>query len=349
MSALDPATAGALASRFPSQRILVVGDVMLDHFVVGRVQRISPEAPVPVVEFHHESHRLGGAANVAHNLRALGARADLVGVVGADPQAELLREALGAIGLAGDGLVEAPDRCTTRKMRIVTSRNQQVARIDYERDHDVAGDVERRLVECVRERLALCGVAIVSDYLKGVVTGGLMQALVEEARQRGVRVLVDPKIPHIHHYAGATLVTPNHHEAEIATAMRIRDAGDARCAARRFRDRAGCESVLVTRGEHGMWLMEGRWRFVAPPGGVHEAPAEHEVLAERELPAAAVEVADVTGAGDTVIAAMGLALAAGASLVDAAQLANHAAGIAVARFGPVAVTAEELLASITGS
>jgi D-glycero-beta-D-manno-heptose-7-phosphate kinase len=341
MTTLDPATAAALASRFSSRRLLVVGDVMLDHFVVGRVHRISPEAPVPVVQFDHETFRLGGAANVAHNLRALGARADLVGVVGADAEAARVRDALGAIGVAGDGLVEARDRCTTRKVRLVTTRNQQVARIDYERDHDVEQDTERALVGRIQERLASADAVIVSDYLKGVVTAKVMRALIEEASRRGVPVLVDPKIPHIEHYRGATLVTPNHHEAGEATAMRIRGSAEARTAARRFRALAACGSVLVTRGEQGMWLLEGRRPAEGSPGN-----GDDDVLGEHELPAVAVEVADVTGAGDTVIAAMGLGLAAGASLVDAARLANHAAGVAVTRFGPAAVTREELLAAL---
>jgi rfaE bifunctional protein kinase chain/domain len=166
----------------------------------------------------------------------------------------------------------------------------------------------------------------VSDYLKGAVTGRLVAELAELARSRGLPLLVDPKIPHIGYYRGATLVTPNHHEAEIATHMRIRTDEDARSAARSLRQRASCDGVLITRGEHGMWLL---------------APES-----EGALPATAREVADVTGAGDTVIAMLALAMAAGATLAEAASLANHAAGIVVGKFGPATVSVEELLAVV---
>jgi rfaE bifunctional protein kinase chain/domain len=329
----------ALVDRFPSGRVLVVGDVMLDHFVFGRVDRISPEAPVPVVTFDHEQYRLGGAANVAHNLQAYGAGVDLVGVVGADVAADRLAAEMDRLGLSPAGLVTAPGRPTTRKMRVVTTRNQQVARIDYEEDADIDGEVERQVVAAAAARAAGAGAIVVSDYLKGVVTAGLMRALVAEAARLGVPVLVDPKVPHIEHYRGASLVTPNHHEAETATALRIRSDEDARAAARAFRQRACCTSVLVTRGEHGMWLLQGR---SAPAG----AGTGDDIAGEWSLPAVAREVADVTGAGDTVVATIALALAAGATLAEAAILANHAAGVSVSKFGPATVSRAELLAAL---
>jgi D-beta-D-heptose 7-phosphate kinase/D-beta-D-heptose 1-phosphate adenosyltransferase len=306
--------------------VLVVGDLMLDHFVIGRVERISPEAPVPVVQFNHESFRLGGAANVAHNLAALGGTVEIAGVVGGDAEGTRLIAALRTAGIGIGAVIADKDRCTTRKLRVVTTRNQQVARIDYECDRPVDGDLEAALVKKIRAGAAHAQVILISDYQKGTITRTTAQAAIEAAQSKGIPSLVDPKVPHIDYYAGAALITPNHHEAEAVTLQRIRNADEARSAAGKFRDRAACASVLITRGEHGMWLL-------SPEG-------------EYDLPAEAREVSDVTGAGDTVIAAIALGLAAGGSLKDAARLANRAAGLAVARFGPVAITAEELAAAL---
>ena len=335
--------AHTLIARFTNIPILVVGDVMIDRFIVGRVTRISPEAPVPIVRFESEYVRLGGAANVAHNLAVLGARPTLVGIVGDDAAGRTLREQLTAAGVNGDGLVVDRSRSTTEKVRVVTERNQQVARIDYEQDTDASGAVERAIVDAVGRSASDAKALLVSDYLKGAITRPVIEALLahgapvhrsplgpagEGGSLSGERppLIVDPKIPHLSCYAGATIVTPNHHEAEVATHIRIRTDDDAHLAARAFRDRARCEAVLITRGEHGMWLSE---------------PA-----AEGSIPAVAREVADVTGAGDTVVAMLALALAAGATMTEAAMLANQAAGIVVGKFGPSTVTRDELLAAI---
>lgn len=321
-----PPTARTLVDRFAAQSILVVGDVMLDHFVVGRVTRISPEAPVPVVEHACDEYRLGGAANVAHNIHALGARVATVGVVGDDEAGARVVAALRAIGADSSGIVKDAERPTTCKLRIVTTRNQQVARVDYETDREIGPAVEAAVLAAIDRQVERASALVVSDYLKGAVTRAVAARAVEAGRRRGVPVLVDPKVPHIDSYRGATLITPNHHEAEAVTLIRIRTAWDARAAARAFRDRTGCASVLITRGEHGMWLLDGD--------------------AEYDLPAVAREVSDVTGAGDTVAAAIALGLAAGGSLLDAARLANHAAGIVVGKFGPATVTPDELLAAL---
>jgi D-glycero-beta-D-manno-heptose-7-phosphate kinase len=323
---LDRRRARDFGARFPSASVLIIGDVMLDQFLIGRVTRISPEAPVPIVQFDREENRIGGAANVAHNVLALGGRAELVGLVGRDHQAATLVDALRHCGLGTGGLVEDPARPTTTKVRVVTDRHQQVARVDYEKDGEASGAIEDALVARATSLAAGAGAIVVSDYLKGCVTRRLMSELVVVARSRHVPLLVDPKIPHIDYYAGASLVTPNHHEAEVATHTRIRSDDEAAEAARRFRERAGSGGVLVTRGEHGMWLLDGDM--------------------EGALPATAREVADVTGAGDTVIATLALALAAGATSAEAARLANHAAGLVVAKFGPATISVEELLADI---
>ncbi|HYM24408.1 MAG TPA: PfkB family carbohydrate kinase, partial [Vicinamibacterales bacterium] len=248
---LSPARAADLIARFDGLRVVVIGDVMLDRFIVGRVTRISPEAPVPVVRFESEHVRLGGAANVANNLSTLGARAFLVGIVGGDAAADGVRGQLASAGVDAAGLVTDGSRPTTEKVRVVTERNQQVARIDYERDHDTDGDVQAAIVEQVRRAAAGAQALLVSDYLKGTITRTVMEAALA-TRAAGAPLLVDPKIPHLACYAGATLVTPNHHEAETATHIRIRTDDDARDAARAFRRAARCDAALITRGEHGM-------------------------------------------------------------------------------------------------
>jgi D-beta-D-heptose 7-phosphate kinase/D-beta-D-heptose 1-phosphate adenosyltransferase len=309
---------GAIGTR----PILVVGDVMLDHFVVGSVERISPEAPVPVVRFAREEYRLGGAANVANNLRALGAPVELVAVAGQDAEAGRLRAELAHIGVGAGGLVVDADRVTTRKTRVVTTRNQQVARIDYEVDDEVGGASEAALIAQIERLAPDASAVLLSDYLKGVVTERVAATAVAAARRHGIPVAVDPKVPHAQYYKGATLITPNHHEAAAVTHMRLRSDEETAAAARRFQAITGCANVLITRGEQGMWLHT--------PGG------------DTSLPAEAREVADVTGAGDTVIATITLAIAAGAPIADAARLANRAAGIVVGKFGPATVTADEL-------
>jgi D-beta-D-heptose 7-phosphate kinase/D-beta-D-heptose 1-phosphate adenosyltransferase len=316
----------ALLDRARGRSVLIVGDLMLDHFVIGRVERISPEAPVPVVQFDHESFRLGGAANVAHNVAALGGTVEIAGVIGHDAEGARLMEALRAAGIGTAAVISDAARCTTRKLRVVTTRNQQVARIDYESEQAVSAQIESALAGKIDAATAHADVVLISDYQKGAVTARTAQAAIRGAKTKGVPSLVDPKVPHIDYYAGATIVTPNHLEAEAVTLLRIRNAEGARAAAQRFRERARTESVLITRGEHGMWLL-------APDG-------------ESDLPAEAREVSDVTGAGDTVIATMALGLAAGGSVEDAARLANRAAGLAVARFGPVAISAAELRAAL---
>lgn len=319
---LSSARAHELIDKFSSRRITVFGDVMLDRFLIGRVSRMSPEAPVPVVVHDHDEFRLGGAANVANNLRELGAAVDLIGVIGSDESGAQLRGELAAKGIHATGLITDIERRTTTKLRVVTTRNQQVSRIDFESDHEVGSTIEDALAAQVELRAKSSQVVLVSDYQKGVVTRRSMARLIAFAQANGLPVIVDPKVPHIDYYAGAALVTPNHVEAESATNSRISSHEDARRAAMALRQRLGVESVLITRGEHGMWLDHG---------GV-----------DGYLETSAREVADVTGAGDTVIATLALALAAGATMPEAARLANEAAGIVVGRFGAATVTPAEL-------
>jgi len=327
LPAVTPDRARRIAGATSSARVLVIGDAMLDRFIVGRVTRISPEAPVPVVAHDHDTVKIGGAANVAHNVVALGGQATLVAVTGMDEGAATLTRACREAGIA-PCLVGDAGRPTTTKVRIVTDRNQQVARIDYEADTEIADDIERRVLGEIGTHAPRATAIVISDYLKGCITRKVVQAAVASAGP-GVPVLVDPKIPHIEYYAGTTLVTPNHHEAETAANMRVRSQEDARDAARQFRSRAQCANVLMTRGDQGMWLLSSD--------------------SEGHLPSAAREVADVTGAGDTVVATMAVMLAAGATMGEAARLANEAAGISVAKFGPATVSLAELLKVVESS
>jgi D-beta-D-heptose 7-phosphate kinase/D-beta-D-heptose 1-phosphate adenosyltransferase len=297
---------------------------MLDRFVIGSATRISPEAPVPVVVFDREELRLGGAANAALNARTLGAAVTLVGVLGADEDAPRLTSELLARSLSPSALLTVPGRRTTTKVRVVTMRHQQVARIDYESESDIDQATEARLMDVIDEHVNLAEILLVSDYQKGVITRRVVAHLVAHAQERGVPLLVDPKVPQLDYYRGATLVTPNLAEAERAADRRLRTMIEVRDAARLIQRQAGVEGVLITLGERGLWLSHG---------GVEGAIA-----------ATAREVADVTGAGDTAIATFAVALAAGASPAEAAHLANRAAGIVVGRFGPATVTADELRA-----
>jgi rfaE bifunctional protein kinase chain/domain len=322
---LPPARAAAILNAMGGRRVFVLGDVMLDEFLWGRVSRISPEAPVPVVQVTRQTFHLGGAGNVAANVRSLGGEAVLAGVVGGDAAGERVREALDGAGVDWRVVDLGRDRPTTVKTRIV-AHGQQVVRADHEDAADVPAQAQADLLESVRRELPSCAALVVSDYEKGVVTASLLRRVMALARRRRVPVLVDPKVRHFRLYRGATVVTPNQLETEQATGLRLDGASGLNAAGRRVLSQLACRAVLVTRGEHGMSLFErGR-----PP--LH-------------VPTAAREVFDVTGAGDSVIATMALALAAGASLAEAAVLANCAAGVVVGKLGTAQANPREVLAA----
>jgi len=306
-------------------RIAVLGDVMLDEFIWGEVTRISPEAPVPVVSIQRESTHLGGAANVLANITALGAGAKVIGVIGEDAAAQKLRAALREQGeRIEDSLIVDAQRPTTIKTRII-ARHQMVVRADREHRAHVNGSVEARIIEAVKDAIANADALVVSDYDKGVVTPRILKETLALAYER-IPVLVDPKIRNFDSYRPATLVTPNHHEAlRLTNSEQDTDEG-LQIAAREIRTRLSCDAVLITRGERGMMLVEG----------------DHEPVS---VETAAQEVFDVTGAGDTVIATLATAMAAGASMKEAAVLANHAAGIVVGKIGTATASAEELINS----
>ncbi len=308
--------------RFPRASILVIGDLILDHYVWGRVSRISPEAPVPVVHVESESVRLGGAANVFNNILALGGKADLCGMIGSDEAGRVLLKELGSTRSGRGGVVIDRDRPTIKKSRVI-AHNQQIVRYDVERKGEVKPSLQKRILRYVESRMRDLTCLVVSDYAKGVVTAGLMAELTRLAALRKVPIIVDPKVEHFGFYKGVTLITPNHLEATQAAGLHgdsdqtIHEAGEV------IRQRLGCQSVLVTRGEKGMSLFEG-----------YNDPWH--------IPTQAQQVYDVTGAGDTVVGTLALALSTGASMREAAMLANQAAGIVVGMVGTATVSAKQL-------
>jgi D-beta-D-heptose 7-phosphate kinase/D-beta-D-heptose 1-phosphate adenosyltransferase len=319
--------ADELLRRASERFIVVYGDVMLDEFVWGDVTRISPEAPVPVVDIRRESVHLGGAANVLANLVALGTRSTVIGVTGNDSANERLRAELKEAGASPhDTLIVDESRPTTLKTRII-AHSQLVVRADRERRDPIDAQTEERIIEVLTKVLAEADAFVVSDYDKGAVTPRVLAEMLPLAYKRGIPVLVDPKIRNFDAYRPATLVTPNHHEALRLSNMEDQTDEGLKRAAHLIRGRLDCESVLITRGERGMMLLES----------YHE-PVYVETVAR--------EVYDVTGAGDTVIATLAAALAGGATMLEAAILANHAAGIVVGKVGTATASAEELINSI---
>lgn len=307
------------------RNVVVLGDVMLDEFVWGDVTRISPEAPVPVVDVRRESVHLGGAANVLANLVALGARGSVVGVIGNDDAGKRLRNGLRELGTeANDNLIVDEARPSTIKTRII-AHSQLVVRADRESRTPVSSQIEDQIISSIKQALNKANAFVVSDYDKGVVTPRILGEILPFAYER-VPVLIDPKLRNFNFYRPATLVTPNHHEA-----LRMSDSEDhsddgSRDAAAVIRKKLGCDAVLITRGDRGMMLLEGDGEPVY-------------------VKTAAREVYDVTGAGDTVIAALAAALAADTSMIEAATLANHAAGIVVGKVGTATASADELTAT----
>jgi D-glycero-beta-D-manno-heptose-7-phosphate kinase len=313
-------------SRFSRYTILVVGDLMLDVFIWGEVHRISPEAPVPVVEVREETQLLGGTANVVHNAAALGARTIVTGVIGDDSAGRQLVQLLQQVAVPTDGLVVQAERPTTVKTRII-ARDQQVVRFD----HEARSPLEERSLEralChIKEHLDHVDGIIVSDYAKGVVTAGLMDGIRSLNATRRIPVIVDPKVQHADLYRDVTMITPNHHEASRMAGIEIIDEPSLALAGRALMERLKSETVLITRGKEGMTLFHRDGRLT-------------------NIPTVARRVYDVTGAGDTVIAAITLGIISGLTMEEAAFMANLAAGIVVGEVGTAVVSSDRLLAAI---
>lgn len=324
---LDRSQAETLLRRMEGRKVAVLGDVMLDEYLFGEVNRISPEAPVPIVRVVREQAVLGGAANVAANLKALGAEPLLMGTLQKDAAGDRLLGLLGRLGISISGLVLDPSRPTIIKTRVV-GQQQQMLRIDREE----AGPPEAAVLLGLRERLARAveeaSALIVSDYAKGVVCEPVMATVRELCAARDIPWIVDPKPAHKALYRGATLMTPNTKEASELAQRPAKSDAEAAEAGRAILAELGLKGLLVTRSERGMALFA--------PGGDHGAPWM--------IPTEAREVFDVSGAGDTVIAAFSAAVASGADWREAAMLANAAAGVVVAKVGTATVTPAELLA-----
>jgi D-beta-D-heptose 7-phosphate kinase/D-beta-D-heptose 1-phosphate adenosyltransferase len=308
--------------KFRQGKVLVVGDLILDQYIWGPVSRISPEAPVPVVNVSSETLQLGGAANVSNNIRSLGGRVDLCGVIGADEAGRQFMEVLHRNGIGADGILIDRDRPSTRKTRIV-AHSQQLVRFDVERTDPISGVLEGRLIRYIAACIRSAAAVVVSDYAKGVITPRLMSGLIDLADRHKVPVIVDPKVTHIGYYKGATVITPNHLEAVQASGLHGDDEVTLLEAGRQLHQRLGCRAVLITRGERGMSLFEDSGHVT-------------------HIPTVARQVFDVTGAGDTVVATLALALAGGAPIRQAAKLANYAAGIVVGVVGTGTVTVAQL-------
>ena len=311
---------------FRGRRVLVIGDVILDRYLWGSATRVSPEAPVLVVDVDKEELRLGGAANVAQNVRALGATPVLIGIVGQDAAAQSLRRELHAREVDSDGgVIVDPDRRTTLKTRII-AHHQQVLRADEESREPLPPSVLEELWRRIERALPEAAGVLISDYGKGVVTAGLLSRLLPELESRGIPSAVDPKEEHFQSYRGVTVITPNLAEASQAWGRRIRNHEDLIEAGHGLLRSLGAGAVLITRGEEGMSLF---------------TPEDHT-----HFPTHARRVFDVTGAGDTVVATIATALSAGVPLPEACVLANHAAGLVVAELGTAVATAAKLIESL---
>ncbi|HTE47565.1 MAG TPA: D-glycero-beta-D-manno-heptose-7-phosphate kinase [Gemmatimonadaceae bacterium] len=303
-----------------AKRVAVVGDVMLDVYLHGDVERISPEAPVPVVRVRERRLALGGAGNVAQNVRAVGALCELVAAIGDDTGGTQLRSMLGAIGASLDSLVPV-ERPTTTKTRIV-ARSQQVVRVDEEEDSDLEGDEVERLLACVRSAVDAADALVLEDYNKGVLVPRVIETAMQAARRKGIPIVVDPKYRNFFLYRGATIFKPNRRELEAALGADV-DLEHPEALPATF-ERLGVDHLLLTLGERGMALISS--------GGL-----------VKRVPTVAREVYDVVGAGDTVTAYLALVLAAGGSPTEAAVIANYAAGVEVGKLGAATVSADEVI------
>jgi D-beta-D-heptose 7-phosphate kinase/D-beta-D-heptose 1-phosphate adenosyltransferase len=318
-----------IVDRFAGRRLVVLGDLMLDHYLWGRCERISPEAPVPVVEVQRETSSLGGAGNVAANLSALGAEPVLIGLVGDDERARKLFDVFAGRGVDTRAIVRDPSRPTTMKTRII-AHSQQVVRADWESRADVEGAARAALLQALEAELPRSEGLIVSDYGKGVVTRPVLEKAIGIARARRIPVSVDPKESHIDAYRGVSILTPNQHEAGWVMGQRVTDEASLAAVGWGLQKRLDAEAVLITRGPDGMSLFERSGRTT-------------------HLPTVAREVYDVTGAGDTVVSVVALALAADADYPEACYLANHAAGVVIREVGTATCSPAQLRRSLAGA
>ena len=324
-SLLNIKRARAIIGGFGAARVLVIGDLIMDHFIWGKVKRISPEAPVPVVEVDSEDLLLGGAANVANNIGSLGSAPLLTGVIGGDKDGDNFIKKLRELSIDPAGIVTDNLRPTTTKTRII-AHHQQVVRFDREEPNALPAATTAKVLGYIKKAIKGSDVVVVSDYAKGLLTKGLLSEIKAICKKHGRPLAIDPKVEHFDLYKGATVVTPNNFEAEEASGIEISDSKTLKKAGELLQKRLGTKALLITRGEHGMSLFEQK--------------------SETHIPTVAKEVFDVSGAGDTVIGVFALALAAGASFKESATLANFAAGVVVGKIGTATVTQAELTEAV---
>ena len=315
-----------IISGFNRAKVLVVGDLILDEFIWGKVSRISPEAPVPVVWVDSENFMPGGASNVANNIRALGGEVYLAGVVGDDTKGEILQSILRKKGVNCEGVFADKNRPTTQKTRVI-AHHQQVVRIDREIVRPLSDTVLKEIVKFIESKTEEVDALIIEDYGKGVVVPRLVQEIVKMGKKHKKIITVDPKETHFSYYQGVTTITPNHHEAGSAAGIFIKDDATLLKAGRKLLNKVKCETVLITLGENGMSVFQRGKPMV-------------------KIPTMARDVFDVSGAGDTVISAYTLARAIKASAHEAAHISNYAAGIVVGKVGVAVTTREELLEEV---
>lgn len=314
-----------IISNFKKAGVLVVGDIMVDHFIWGKVSRISPEAPVPVVDVQKDSVMLGGCANVLNTIHAMGGKVFVAGVIGGDDAGNGLIRQLKESQIDTAGIIVDKTRPTTLKTRIV-AHGQQVVRFDYESKKPITPSGCAKILKYVKSKCGQIGAIVISDYNKGVVSRELVEGIKDIAKGSNIFLCVDPKQTDFSVYAGVHVITPNHHEAQRAARIEIANSDDLLHLGETLLSQYDFKALLVTRGEEGMSLFEKGRRMV-----------------HTFFPARAKEVYDVTGAGDTVIGVLALALAAGAQYKEATSLANHAAGIVVGKVGTSTVSQEELI------
>ena len=307
---------------FKNVTALVIGDLMIDEYLWGSVDRISPEAPVPVVCVEKQSHTLGGAGNVIHNLVAMGAKVLAIGTAGTGKAGQMIFEKLESLGIETDGIVSEPQRPTTRKTRVIAS-NQQVLRIDKEIKRNINADTLERLVKIIKGKISQVNLIILSDYDKGLLTKDLIAQTVKLAKKHNVIILADPKSLDFSKYEHVSILTPNKKEASLATNMDIKSEKDLFAAGYKIMEQVKLERLIITCGKDGMVLFEkGKDPYI--------------------IESKARQIFDVSGAGDTAISFLGLGLAIGANFKDSAKIANTAAGIVVAKIGTATVSIDEL-------
>ncbi len=317
----------SLAKAFSKARIAVVGDLMLDRYLFGTVSRMSPEAPVPVLDIHREEARLGGAANVGHNIHTLSATPLLLGVVGNDSKGDRVRTLLQEIGLSTEGIISDPDRPTTVKTRVIAG-SQQMLRVDHENKHPISATVEEKLFSILHDQIESLDGIILEDYNKGVLSAALIGRICLLAQKNNVPIFVDPKHDNFFEYKSVCVFKPNKKEIEDALSIRLSNDDQIKKAGIKLLDMLNADNLLLTLSEKGMLLFER---------------GESEPFS---IPTTAREVADVSGAGDTVIATLAVAKACGASVREAAMIANRAAGLVVEELGIIPINKEALLEAL---